>query len=344
MQKIAIAGLGFMGQMHAQVYAQLPDAELTAIVDADLEGARRNARNAGISASGVPLYASLGEALSRHPDLTVVDVCLPTHLHRGCALEAIAAGKNVFCEKPLALTAQDADAIARAACERGVALQVGHVVRFFPESRAFVAFVKSNRAGRLLSLNLTRRVGRPGYSKDDWLQDPARSLGAIFDLHIHDTDFVHHLLGTPRAVTSFGTKDAGGWTHVFTRYHFDGIAVQAEGGWNYPAKWGFNAAFQAVFENGAVEYDSAASPTLRVTLGNEDPQPLAFEPSSAGKSRADNGNIASLAGYFDELEAFVATLERGEKPEIATGEQAARSVKTVLAEIESIETGRTIYL
>ncbi len=341
MQKIAIVGLGFMGQMHAQVYTQLCDAELTAIVDADVEGATRKAKDAGVEA---PIYPSLEEALNRHPEITVVDICLPTSQHREFALKAIGAGKNVFCEKPLALNACDADEIVEAARAKNVALQVGHVVRFFPESRAFAEFLKSNRAGKLLSLNLTRRAGRPGYSKDNWLSDPAKSLGAIFDLHIHDTDFVHHLLGTPKAVTSYGTKDAGGWTHVFTHYHFDDVIVRAEGGWNYPVNWGFRATFEAVFENGTVEYDTAATPTLRLTLGDAAPEPMEFEPSSAGKSQAENGNISSLAGYYDELEAFIESLERGEKPVIATGEQAARSVRTALAEIESVETGRTISL
>jgi len=341
MQKIAIAGFGFMGQMHAQVYAQLSNAELTAIVDADVEGARASAAKIGANAN---IYATLDEALNCHPELTAVDVCLPTPQHAAFALRAIAAGKHLFCEKPLAMSPCEADSIVEAAKKQDVALQVGHVVRFFPETQAFEKFLKSGRAGKLLSLNLSRRAGRPEYSKNNWLRDPAQSLGAIFDLHIHDTDLVHHLLGTPKAVTSYGTKDEGGWTHVFTHYHFDEVIVRAEGGWNYPAKWGFRAEFQAVFENGTVEYDTAATPALRVTLGNNEPEALPVEASSAGESKAETGNLSTLAGYYDELEAFVAALERGEKPQIATGEQAARSIRTVLAEIESVETGRTITL
>ncbi len=341
MQKIIIAGLGFMGQMHAQVYAQLADAELVAIVDANPDSAQKNAASVGISA---PFHPTLSAALAAHPEANVVDICLPTQLHKPLALEAIAAGRNVFCEKPLALTADDADAIAAAAKAKGVALQVGQVLRFFPEYRAIEKFVKSGEAGKLLSLTLTRRAGRPGYSQDNWLNDPARSKGAIFDLHIHDTDYIHHLLGTPKAVTSFGTQDACGWNHVFTRYHFDGLSVHAEGGWNYPAQWGFRATLEAVFENGALEFDTAATPPIRVTVGDAAPRALEVEPSSAGQSKSDNGNISTLSGYYDELESFIATLERGEHPTIATGEQAARSVRTVLAEIESVETGKTVAL
>lgn len=338
--RIILVGLGFMGGMHAQSYALIPGARIVAIVDFDLARARQQAAKLHLA---VPTHATLAEALRSVP-ADMVDICLPTDLHPAAALEAIAAGKAVFCEKPLALTVKDADEIAAAATLKGVSLQVGQCIRFWPEYQALVEFVRADRAGRLLSLNLTRRSGRPTASAGNWLMDPKRSLGALLDLHIHDTDFVHHLLGNPHFVTTFGTKEATGWSHVFTHYHFDGIAVHAEGGWNYPGGWGFQMAFQAVFENGAVEYDSNATPTLRATIGDHPPAPLPFLAPKAGSSIGGAGNISSLGGYYNELAYFIACLRRGEMPRIATGDQAARSVRTVLAELESAETGRTIAL
>ncbi len=338
MQKIAIVGLGFMGTMHAQVYAQLRNARLVAVVDD-----KTSKRDLSKLKLDVPVFGTLEEMLAAC-EVDVVDICLPTDLHAPFALKAIAAGKHVFCEKPLALKAADGRKIAAAAKKARVFLQVGQCIRFWPEYQALEAFVKSGKAGKLLSLSLQRRTGQPGWSVGGWLLDGKRSGGGAFDLHIHDTDFVHHLLGKPDAVTSAGTRDKTGWSHIFTTYHFRNVAVTAEGGWNYPVNWGFQMAFQAVFERGAVEFDSGASPGLSVTLGKGKKQPLPFTSAGVGESKTGGGNLSSLGGYYNELAAFISCLENRRAPKIATGDQAADSLATALAEIQSAATGRTIKL
>jgi predicted dehydrogenase len=340
MQNIAIIGFGFMGTMHAQIYAQLRNARLVAVVDNKMAKARKDLAKLEIDA---PVFGTIEDMLAAC-EVDVVDICLPTDLHAPFALKAIAAGKHVFCEKPLALKAADGRKIAAAAKKAGVFLQVGQCIRFWPEYQAFEAFVKSGKAGKLLSLSLQRRVGRTTYSVGDWLNDGERSGGGALDLHIHDTDFVHHLLGKPDAVTSVGTKDKTGWSHIFTTYHFKDVAVTAEGGWNYPVSWGFQMAFQAVFERGAVEFDSGANPTLQVILGKGGKSPLPFKAPGAGESRTGGGNLSSLGGYYNELAAFISCLEKKRAPQTATGDQAAESLATALAEIQSAATGRTIKL
>jgi predicted dehydrogenase len=238
-----------------------------------------------------------------------------------------------------------AQEIVKEAGKRKTILQVGHCIRFWPEYQALENFVKSKKGGRLISLNMVRRSGRPNYSSKNWLMDANRSYGALMDLHIHDTDFVHHLLGKPKAVTCFGNKDKRGWSHVFTRYHFpQDIAVTAEGGWNYPSGWGFEMSFQAIFENGVVDFNSNHNPTLRWTPENGKPEPLHFNAPQAGSSKIKGGNISSLGGYFNELKYFVECLEKNSMPQIATALQALESVRTVLAELKSAESGKTVQL
>jgi len=340
MQNIAIIGLGFMGTMHAQIYAQLRGAKLVSVVEKNQAKAKRDLAKLGIEAQ---VFGTLEDAC-RACDVDVVDVCLPTNLHATYVLKAIAAGKHVFCEKPLALTKTDGKKMAAAAKKAGVFFQVGQCIRFWPEYQALEAFLKSRKAGRLLSLSLQRRAGRTTYSAGDWLNDGSRSGGGALDLHIHDTDFVHHLLGKPEAVTSVGTRDKTGWSHIFTTYHFKNVAVTAEGGWNYPTNWGFQMAFQAVFERGAVEFDSGATPTLSVTLGGAKKEPLPYTNPGAGESSTGAGNLSSLGGYYNELAAFISCLQRKRAPKIATGDQAADSLATALDEIQSAASGRTVKI
>ena len=338
-QNVVIVGFGFMGQMHAQAYAGISRARLAGVVDIDPASARRKLKRLGMKA---PVFSDLALAL-RETKADIADICLPTDRHADAAVLALNAGRHVFCEKPVARSLPEAGRMRRTWKKSGAFVQVGQCIRFWPEYQAFEKFVRAGKAGRLLSLTMQRRAGRPGYSVGDWLNQPKRSMGAALDLHIHDTDWVLHLLGTPAGVASRGTKDASGWSHIFTEYLFPKVVVHAEGGWNYPASWGFQMAFQALFERGAIEFDSTASPTLRVTIGGHPPRPLPFVPAGGKSSRAI-GNVSSLGGYANELAYFIDCVSRGRAPRIATLDQAIESLRVVLGEMKSAATGRVVSL
>lgn len=335
MQKIVLVGLGFMGAMHVESYRNLDGAELVGVVDGNPDGARDVLQRLGID---VPVFADLAAALEAL-ECDVVDVCVPTDAHMEYGLQALNAGKHLFVEKPFATRIEDGQRMIDLAAAKDLALQVGHCIRFWPEYVALEKAVRSGEYGALKSLTMVRRASRPGYSYGNWLNDEKRSLGAAVDLHIHDTDYVLHLLGKPKAVVSRGTRDRSGWDHIVTLYEFDQVLVTAEGGWNYPEKWGFQMAFQAILEKATIDYDSGASPTLTITVGSEDKRALPFDAPSVGQSAAAGGNVSSLGGYFNELEAFIETLEKGNKPTIATGEQALQSLEVVLAEVKSAAAG-----
>lgn len=336
---IALVGFGFMGAMHAQIYAQLNGTRLVGIADPRKDTVLAKLEKLGLN---VPVYESLAELLSAQPETAMVDICSPLDAHEADALLALKSGCHLFCEKPLAPTLAAADRIIAAAKEAGVLAQVGHCIRFWPEYQALRQFVHEGLGGRLLSLSLTRQASRPDYSADDWINQEKRSGGAALDLHIHDTDFVLALLGPPRSVYSRGTFDKSGPSHIFTLYEYPDVAVSAEGGWNYPVKWGFRMAFQALFEKACIDYDSGKSPSLTITMSDGAPEPLAFEAPAAGESGSGEGNISSLGGYFNELKVFVECILRGVPPADATLEDARASLAVVFAEIESARTQRPI--
>src|SRR5579862_5424452 len=127
MQKVALVGCGFMGKMHGNVYGILPNARLVVAVDKDVDR-----RDAFASQFGCAGFSTLQEALDSE-EIDVVDVCLPTDLHAQFVIEAAKAGKNVFCEKPMARTAAQAEDMTRVCKENGVRLMIGHCIRFWPE-------------------------------------------------------------------------------------------------------------------------------------------------------------------------------------------------------------------
>lgn len=330
---VVIAGFGFMGQAHARCLAMNPRAVVAGIVDADPAAAAERARGMGLTAkAGATLEEVIGAVQAR-----AVDLCLPTDLHRSQAAVAFARGMHVFCEKPIALSVDDARAMVREAEAAGVFLMVGHCIRFWPEYRELERVVRGGELGTLRAVALTRRAGRPGYTAGNWVADPGRCVGGALDLHIHDADFLHHLLGLPGAVTSRGIRRDSGWDHIVTLYDYDGVCVTAEGGWDHPAEWGFRMAYHAVFDGGTLDFDSTASPALTRCLPGGKPEPVTLP-------AVDAPHPEGFGAHAAELDHFASCVQRGEPPQIATGAQSAESLRLVLAEIDSAAAGHTIRL
>ncbi len=326
MQKVAIVGCGFMGRMHANVYRLLSDVELVALVD------RKEEKRTRYSADFVkPAYATIHELFEHHPDLTAVDVCLPTYEHKDAVMAIAAAGKHVFCEKPMALSVGDADAMISTCETHGVRLMIGHCIRFWPEYVLLKKLVDEGSLGKLLSINLTRYGEFPSWSTDNWLADESKAGGGVLDMHIHDTDYVHYLLGEPKTVSSWGTVDLRGPSQVFTTMQFaSGAVAHLEGGWNLPTQTPFKMAFRAIFESGAAIMDGGP-----MTIYSDGKEPVV--PEFAKMEAAGGGNISDLGGYYHELKYFVDKLETGEPFEVTTPQSSRQSLATTLEEIRQIK-------
>jgi predicted dehydrogenase len=316
---IAIMGYGFMGNLHARVFAKNPLAKVVAVIDSRMTEMIPEPDGSG--PRFFPDYSSAAEAV----DFEVLDICLPTDLHAGAACEAFADGRHVFCEKPIALTLGEADRMIAASRQAGRQLMIGHCLRFWPEYDALKTFCRNGELGGLRSLSLFRRAARPDYTAGDWANQPGRCLGAALDLHIHDTDILLDLLGTPAAVFSSGLRDKTGWSSIATHYLYDTLRVEAEGAWNFPPGWPFQMGFCAVFEKGVLDFDSTRENSLTV-----------LRPDS-GRS---NVPVPSLSdglpvAYVRELSHFLHGLADGEPVQTGSGPQARESLRVTLAEIES---------
>jgi len=337
MIRVGLAGGGFMGKMHAEIYRHLPGAQLAVVADALPEAAQGLAERHGAKA------VSSWQKLVRRKDVDLVDVCLPTFLHKQAAVAAARAGKHVLCEKPMALSARETKAMIAAAEKAGVTLMVAQCLRFWPEYVALKEYLDSGRLGRLLSFNCSRISPMPTWSAGNWMGDASKSGGAGLDLHIHDADMILYLLGRPQSVYSRASWEAGGAAHIFTLYQYPEVAVSASGGWNLPGNFPFSATFQAVFEGGALSYNSGASPTLMAYP--REAAPHAPELKHAPVQELDvGGNLTNPDGYYQELEYLVGCLERGGKPSVVTPQEAAQSVEVVLAELKSARRGRPVRL
>src|SRR5689334_10114239 len=139
MVRIGLVGIGFMGMIHYLATKRLRGAQLAAVCSrdpkklaGDWRGIRGNFGPPGeqMDLSAVKKYPTL-DALLADPDIDLIDVCNPTHLHPQTAIAALQAGKHVLVEKAIALQPADADAMLGAARKAGRLLMVAHVLPFF---------------------------------------------------------------------------------------------------------------------------------------------------------------------------------------------------------------------
>ena len=340
MIRVGLIGYGFMGRMHTECYGASGKAQVVAV--ADVEADRREEASAKL---GCAAFESV-EAMLAGADLDAVDVCTPTYLHEEHVLAAARAGKHIFCEKPLSLSNESCERMISAAKSAGVILMVGHVVRFWPDCMVLKSVLDSGRLGKPVWAS-ARRLGPPAtWDWQGWLQDPARSGGAILDLHIHDLDFLSWVLGRPKQVVSSGVRTRTGAfdTALTTLIGQDaGTTSCAEGSLAMPDGFPFTNQIMIVCENGSVSFDLTASPTLTIRpAGAPDEHPEVLAPVAGSASAG--GNVSSLGGYYNEIVYFMDCIESGRQPETITPEDAAFAVRLCLAARESAETGKVVAL
>lgn len=330
MLKIGIIGAGFTGDMHARCYKALPGrCELKGISDVNIERVKRFQKKFKIK-----IYPD-AQSLIDDKDIDIVDVCLPTYLHKEYTIKAAESGKHILCEKPIALTVKDGEEMVNAAKKAKVKFMVAHVIRFWPEYVYLKDIVRRRELGNLRSIVLTRLSARPSWSWQNWLQHPQKSGGALLDLHIHDTDFVFYLLGWPDRISSYGVKSKYGWDHVFSTFYYKrGVIAQIEGGWDMSDRYPFTMAFIANFERGTVEYSSQQNKFNVFKLGKNTESPRINEDITAEGSI---GNISSLGGYIKEIEYFLDLCWGKKVPRIITPEDALMSLKLIKKELKEAE-------
>jgi len=324
---VGLVGAGFMGQRHAQAYSAIDGVTLCGVYDANTDKAAELA-----DLYKTQKFSNFDDMLRNGGGgLDAVDICLPTHLHKAYVEQALRAGCPVVCEKPMALSFEDADAMCRLSRELRVPLMIAHCLRFHAAYGALRQILRNETYGKLHTLCLYRHTPIPRWSEGQWLHNAEMSGGIAMDLHIHDIDFVLWLLGMPRWVMSKGDN-----TCIHTVYGFDGPTVSSEASWRTQDKFPFNAGYDANFERATLRYENGN--------GNEnytlytDTQAEAFDPGSL----IEPDLYADKDAYVNELAYFVKCVREGRIPDHSSPEESRDAVVLALAEKESKEQSKRI--
>lgn len=316
---VCVIGVGEMGKRHAEnLRRHVPEAQLIAIADVSAERVRQVARELEVEHA----YTSIEEALGRK-DIEAVVIATPDKFHAGVIQAAAGAGKDILCEKPLAIKLEDAQSALEAVSRAGVRLQVGFMRRYDP---AYLAARKRLEAGEIGTPLVFKSVGR---DKDEPPLAAYQSgvNGMLFYTNtIHDFDMARWLMRdevgevqtyatstTRPELASYGDVVASVINLKFSNGGIGNIDSHAQ------ALYAYDVRTEIIGSKGSV------------FVGTVEGAPATFL-SAAGASAllADHFLTRFADAYLAEVRNFVGTVLAGKAPEV-TGEDGLRALEIAVA-------------
>jgi len=336
--RVGLVGAGRWAAAHRATLAAA-GAELVAVATGSAASAAR------VRAEwGVPATTDLGELLAA--DVEAVIVASPNDLHAGQALRALAAGKHVLVEKPMAITRADARALADAARASDRVVAVGHEMRVFALFARVRALMDEGRLGEPLhlKLDLWRRPHRTGTG--GWKTDAARLGSTILEEPVHYLDLARWYLGEPREVLAWASSrpEHPGWfENLDVRLRFDPAAADGGDRWGLVtssiAAAGHHIDLKLVGTDASVHGQWHGAKDL-------DPEPWARLVLHHAGGDEDQG-VPRATGHAHDLvrqtRAFVDAIRHG-RPVPADAEAGRAAVELCLAVEDALRSGAAVAL
>ena len=353
--RVLVAGCGNMGSSHALAYHRMPEFEVAGVVSRGPESRARLSAALG----GVPEFADYYEALrATRPDVVSVNTYPETHAPYARA--AFEAGCHVFCEKPLATTVEEAQAVVDAAIARGRKLVVGYILRVHPAWARFVEIARTLGKPLVMRMNLNQQSHGATWATHRNLM---QSMSPIVDCGVHYVDVMCQMTGArPVRVSAIGARltddvQPGMYNYGQLQVVFDDGSV----GW-YEAGWGPMMSEEAYFVKDVI------GPAGCVSIV-KDPRSQAVAGSDTidGHTKTNCLRVHRAAtdanGEFASPDEFVSTEDEPDHQGLCDREQAfllraivedvdlrdhmadaVNSLRIVLAADESVRRGEVIAL
>ncbi len=323
--KIGLVGCGGLGSRHAGHVAGMEGAEVVAVCD----HARASAEALAHQLPSQPAVYDDHRTMLAAQALDVVLVVTPNFVHSTMTVDAAMAGAHVFCEKPMALTLADCDAMIEAADNAGVFLMIGYVRRFQNAYREMKRLIDDGRIGEVRMAHAVRLGTGPPGGAAGW-QFCREKYGGLFSMHSHELDQLTWMAGDVRAVQAVmrydGTSDNTVEESIFIHLEFRSGAIGSLSSSRiYP---GGSYELGVAGTKGAVKITSGTGAQLILSQVGEKTEHLTFERNN---------------GLLDEMTYFFDCIRTGERPQ-SNGLDGRRTIAISLAAHESARTGHRVEL
>lgn len=321
--KIAVIGVGSMGQNHARVYSEI--AELAAVCDANSAQAKKVAHRFGAKAFDDP------KELLKDASIEAIAIASPTKTHFEVGIEAIAAGKHVLVEKPICSTVEEAQRLIDAAKAQGVTLAVGHIERHNPVVQVTKELISKKQIGEVITM-ASRRVS----SNPVRIQD----TGVIMDMGSHDIDVMRFFAGA-EAETVFAVssqKEREDWANVQVQFK-NGIGAMIEVNWLTPMKVR-RASLTCSKKFVELDYISQTLQMSSSTMMEHSADNLYQIPQEYDIQMI---SLRKAEPLKNEAKDFIEAIEKKKKP-MVTGEDGREAIRIAYAAIQSGKSRKPVSL
>lgn len=321
--------------IHARNFTgRLSGARLTALADND-ENCLLNARK---ELNITKVYRDYREAL-RDPEVDVVVIVTPTVLHRDIAVEAAAAGKHIFCEKPMGMNVQECEEMIETADKAKVTLQIGFMRRF---DKSFRAAKEQIEAGEIGTVTQVKSTTHGPSTPRPWMLDVKKSNGPLSEVNSHDIDTVRWFTGSEvtEVYVVAGNFRCGEWAEEYPNF-YDTLLLVCR----------FKNGMQGCIDGAAsvgYGYDSRAEVLgtdgiIFVGTLRDNSVSICRRGGVLSEKPVDSWRSLFREAYQAEDEAFVEAVREGRQPEV-TGFDGLQAVRIVNAGNESIRKKEPIRL
>jgi UDP-N-acetylglucosamine 3-dehydrogenase len=333
--KVALVGNGNVFNLaHRDVWKSMRDIEIVATCDSIAERAERACKETGAQR----YYTNIADLLSED-GIELVDLCVPTYEHARLSIAALEAGKHVICEKPMARSRGEAEAMLNAAGKSGKELFIAHTRRFDRRWLRMKETIDAGRIGTPVYLRRSERSWLP-FPPDSWHWDMKRSGGVLLDLGVHCVSIVKWFMESAVEEVYATGKMIRAEAQQMQTCDLVSVLLRLEGGktaffdvsWAFPQTYGpFYSSLDLVGTKGRLEYnDKQTNPLLLVTDRIEYPR---YWPLLS----------TDLSSFRDEMCEFVRCIETNEEP-VVTKEAGYEILEIVLAAEESIARGKPVRM
>lgn len=343
MLKIGIIGCGKITEVrHAPEYAENPNCQLVAFFDVVPERAKALAEQYG----GVA-YDSIEALLAS--DVDAVSVCVANAYHAQASIQALKAGKHVLCEKPMATTPEDCEAMVAAAKAAGKFLMIGQNQRLAKAHVKAREIIESGEMGKVITFETHfAHPGPEGWTgvRDSWFFDKkVASFGVMADLGVHKTDLIHYLTGkkivrTSAVLATLNKTFSDGRPitvddNAYAIYTMeDGVVGTMHVSWtNYGNE---NNSTKIYMEGGVLRMYDDPKYSLIVEKRDGEVIPYELDLLTSNKEQTTGGRTST--GVID---AFVESIVTNTPPAIS-GESAMHAMKVVFANEQSAQLGKAV--
>lgn len=326
--KFAVIGCGRMGQRRIRTIVNHPDAELACVIDADSDIARKVAREYGCD-----YYSDVEKGINR-ADVEYVVICTPNKFHVDIALKALAKGKHVLCEKPLARNPEEAKKMVKASLENGVTLKVSSNLRYFPSVQKAKELLDKSVIGDLLFIrgwigNSGWQLSKPWFTDHDLIGG-----GTLLDNGSHLLDIYRWFLGEVEECFGYTSRmyhniDSSLEDNAFGVFKFmNGKYALIQSSWT---EWEEYMYMEIYGTEGYIKVDNRM-PNCKVIYGNKDGYQEVYDYSKLPPQ-----------SYDIELREYINGIRNDSYPE-PTGFDGLRAVQMVYGIYESAKSGKRVKI